>query len=104
MGENLALNIASRGYSIAVYNRTTSVTDAFIAGRGDQPNVVGCHTLGDLVASLKSPRKVMMMVRLSASVCFVNPVLGFVFGARHPKRDRLAVGVYGAGPANPGRM
>ena len=37
MGENLALNIASRGYSIAVYNRTTSVTDAFTSGRGHHP-------------------------------------------------------------------
>ena len=68
MGENLALNIASRGYSIAVYNRTTSVTDAFTADRGKQPNVVGCHTLEDLVASLKSPRKVMMMVKAGPAV------------------------------------
>ena len=68
MGENLALNIASRGYSIAVYNRTTSVTDAFIAGRGDQPNVVGCHSIQDLVASLKAPRKVMMMVKAGPAV------------------------------------
>ena len=68
MGENLALNIASRGYSIAVYNRTGSVTDAFVAGRGKQPNVVGCHTLEDLVASLKTPRKVMMMVKAGPAV------------------------------------
>jgi len=68
MGENLALNIASRGYSIAVYNRTTSVTDAFTADRGRQPNVVGCHTLPDLVASLKAPRKVMMMVKAGPAV------------------------------------
>ena len=68
MGENLALNIASRGYSIAVYNRTTSVTDAFTSGRGNQPNVVGCHTLEDLVASLKPPRKVMMMVKAGPAV------------------------------------
>jgi 6-phosphogluconate dehydrogenase len=68
MGENLALNIASRGHSIAVYNRTTSVTDAFTAGRGKQPNVVGCHTLEDLVAALKPPRKVMMMVKAGPAV------------------------------------
>ena len=68
MGESLALNIASRGYSIAVYNRTTSVTDAFIASRGNQPNVVGCHTLEDLVAALKPPRKVMMMVKAGPAV------------------------------------
>jgi len=68
MGENLALNIASRGYPIAVYNRTTSVTDAFVAGRGNQPHVVGCHTLEDLVAALKPPRKVMMMVKAGPAV------------------------------------
>jgi 6-phosphogluconate dehydrogenase len=68
MGENLALNIASRGYSIAVFNRTTSVTDAFTASRGKQPNVVGCHTLEDLVAALKPPRKVMMMVKAGPAV------------------------------------
>ncbi|MFM8952066.1 MAG: decarboxylating NADP(+)-dependent phosphogluconate dehydrogenase [Planctomycetaceae bacterium] len=68
MGENLALNIASRGYSIAVFNRTTSVTDAFTSGRGKQPTVVGCHTLHDLVASLKPPRKVMMMVKAGPAV------------------------------------
>jgi 6-phosphogluconate dehydrogenase len=68
MGENLALNIASRGFKIAVYNRTASVTDAFAAGRGKQPNVVGCHSLEDLVASLKAPRKIMMMVKAGPAV------------------------------------
>jgi 6-phosphogluconate dehydrogenase len=68
MGENLALNIASRGFRIAVYNRTTSVTDAFTSGRGNQPNVVGCHSLPDLVAALATPRKVMMMVKAGPAV------------------------------------
>ena len=68
MGENLALNIASRGYAIAVYNRTTSVTDAFISGRGKQPNIVACHSLPALVAALKPPRKVMMMVKAGPAV------------------------------------
>ncbi len=68
MGENLALNIASRGYTIAVFNRTTSVTDAFVAGRGKQPHVVGCHSLQNLVAALKPPRKVMMMVKAGPAV------------------------------------
>ena len=68
MGENLALNIASRGYSIAVYNRTASVTDDFTAARGKQPNVVGCHSLDQLVAAIKTPRKVMMMVKAGPAV------------------------------------
>ena len=68
MGENLALNIASRGFRIAVYNRTPSVTDAFIAGRGNQEQVVGCHSLEDLVAALKRPRKIMLMVKAGPAV------------------------------------
>jgi len=68
MGENLALNIASRGFKIAVFNRTSSVTDAFVTGRGKQPNVVGCHTLEDLVKSLKAPRTIMMMVKAGPAV------------------------------------
>jgi len=68
MGENLALNIASRGFRIAVFNRTTSVTDAFTAGRGKLPNVVGCQSLEELVAALAKPRKVMMMVKAGPAV------------------------------------
>ena len=68
MGENLALNIASRGFRIAVFNRTPSVTDAFLAGRGNQPNILGCHSLSQLVAALKPPRKVMLMVKAGAAV------------------------------------
>ncbi len=68
MGENLALNIASRGFKIAVFNRTSSVTDNFVAGRGNQANVVGCHSLVDLVKSLKAPRKIMMMVKAGPAV------------------------------------
>jgi 6-phosphogluconate dehydrogenase len=68
MGENLALNIASRGFRIAVYNRTGSVTDAFTAGRGKLPNVVGCRSLEALVAALATPRKIMMMVKAGPAV------------------------------------
>ena len=68
MGENLALNVASRGVPIAVYNRTASVTDAFTAGRGRQPHVVGCYSLEELVAALRPPRKVMMMVKAGPAV------------------------------------
>ncbi len=68
MGENLALNIESRGYRIAVANRTTSVTDKFVAERGAGKKVVGCHTLKDLVASLASPRKVLLMIKAGPAV------------------------------------
>ena len=68
MGQNLALNIESRGYRIAVYNRTTSVVDAFLKDRAAGKNVVGCHTIETLVAALSRPRKVMLMVKAGGAV------------------------------------
>jgi 6-phosphogluconate dehydrogenase len=68
MGENLALNIESRGYSIAVYNRTTAKVDELIAGRAKGKKFVGCHSLEELVKSLAAPRKVMMMVKAGPAV------------------------------------
>ena len=68
MGENLALNIESRGFSIAVYNRTVSKVDELLAGRAKGKKFVGCHSLEELVGSLASPRKVMLMVKAGAAV------------------------------------
>jgi 6-phosphogluconate dehydrogenase len=68
MGENLARNIESRGYAISVFNRTTSVVDDFMARHGAGHKFTGCHSLSDLVASLKTPRKVMLMVKAGAAV------------------------------------
>jgi 6-phosphogluconate dehydrogenase len=68
MGENLALNIESRGYTIAVFNRTTSVVDELIQGRAAGKKFVGCHSLEELVANLASPRKVMLMVKAGPAV------------------------------------
>src|SRR5687768_2003718 len=68
MGENLALNIESRGYSVAVFNRTTEKVDEFIAGRAKGKNFVGCHSVQDLVKNLARPRKVMMMVKAGPAV------------------------------------
>ena len=68
MGENLALNIESRGFSIAVYNRTTSKVDDLLAGRAKGKNFVGCHSLEELVGSLSTPRKVMLMVKAGPAV------------------------------------
>ncbi|MEX0791728.1 MAG: NAD(P)-binding domain-containing protein, partial [Pirellulaceae bacterium] len=68
MGENLALNIESRGNSVAVYNRTTEVMEKFIEGRAAGKKFVGARDLKELVASLKSPRKVMLMVKAGPAV------------------------------------
>ncbi len=68
MGENLALNIESRGYRVAVFNRTTSVVDHFMAGRAAGKNFVGCHSVEELVKSLARPRKVMLMIKAGPAV------------------------------------
>jgi 6-phosphogluconate dehydrogenase len=68
MGENLALNIESRGFKVAVFNRTTSVVDKFNAGRAKGKNFVGCHSVEELVKNLSRPRKVMMMVKAGPAV------------------------------------
>ena len=67
MGENLVLNMESRGYQVAVFNRTVSKVDDFVK-RNPGKKLTGCHSLADLVASLKSPRKIMMMVKAGPAV------------------------------------
>ena len=59
MGENLVLNMESRGYTVAVFNRTTSKVDELLQGRGKGKKLVGAHNLKEFVGSLKSPRKIM---------------------------------------------
>jgi len=62
MGENLALNFESKGFRVAVFNRTTSKVDAFINGRAKGKNFIGAHSLQELCQNLKTPRKIIMMV------------------------------------------
>ncbi len=68
MGENLVLNMASKGFSVAVFNRTTSVTEQFAAGRAKHLSITPCLTLEDFVAALATPRKVQIMVKAGAPV------------------------------------
>jgi 6-phosphogluconate dehydrogenase len=68
MGENLVLNIESRGFTAAVFNRTTSKVDDFMNGRGKGKRFVGCHSLEELVKALKRPRRVMFMVKAGPAV------------------------------------
>jgi 6-phosphogluconate dehydrogenase len=68
MGENLALNIESRGFTIAVFNRTTSKVDDLLASRAKGKKFVGCHSIEELVAAVRTPRKIMMMVKAGQPV------------------------------------
>ena len=68
MGENLVLNMESKGFRVSVFNRTVEKVDKFIEGRGKGKNVYGAHSLEDFVGSLKSPRKVFLMVKAGQAV------------------------------------
>ena len=76
MGENLVLNMESKGFTVAVYNRTVEKVDAFIAGRGAGKNFIGCHSIKEFCASLKRPRKVMLLVKAGQAVdSFIDQVI-----------------------------
>jgi 6-phosphogluconate dehydrogenase len=68
MGENLVLNMESKGFTVAVYNRTVEKVDKFIHGRGAGKNFIGAHSIEELVASLERPRKVMLLVKAGQAV------------------------------------
>ena len=68
MGENLVLNMESHRYTVAVFNRTVARVDNFLAGRAKGKKIIGCHTVEELVAALKKPRKMMIMVKAGPAV------------------------------------
>ena len=68
MGQNLVLNMADHGYTVAVYNRTAEKTDEFIAGPAADATVRGYHDLASFVGALKKPRRVMLLVRAGDAV------------------------------------
>ena len=67
MGENLVLNMESKGFSVAVFNRATEKVDKFIAANPGK-KLTGCHSMQELVDSLATPRKIMMMVKAGPAV------------------------------------
>jgi 6-phosphogluconate dehydrogenase len=76
MGENLVLNMESKGFTVAVYNRTTDKVDKFVQGRGAGKNIIGTHSVEELVKNLKRPRKVMLMVKAGKPVDdFIDQVI-----------------------------
>jgi len=79
MGENLILNMESKGFTVACFNRTVSKVDNFINGRAAGKNIVGTHCVDELCRNLKRPRKVMLMVKAGAAVdSFIEQVLPYL--------------------------
>jgi 6-phosphogluconate dehydrogenase len=68
MGENLVLNMESKGFTVAVFNRSVDKVDKFINGRGAGKNFIGCHSIEELCKNLERPRKVMMLVKAGSPV------------------------------------
>ena len=68
MGENLVMNMESKGFTVSVYNRTVQKVTDFVNGRAKGKNIVGTSSLEELVASLAKPRKVMMMIKAGKAV------------------------------------
>ena len=68
MGENLVMNMESKGFTVAVYNRTVEKVDNFVSGRAKGLNIIGAHSLEELIDSLEKPRKVFMMVKAGKPV------------------------------------
>jgi 6-phosphogluconate dehydrogenase len=68
MGQNLILNMNDRGFTVVAYNRTTSKVDDFLANEAKGTNILGAHSLEELVGKLKRPRRVMLMVKAGKPV------------------------------------
>lgn len=68
MGENLVLNMESKGFTVSVYNRSVAKVDAFLSGRANGKNIIGTHSIDEFVDSLARPRKIMLMVKAGSAV------------------------------------
>ncbi|MES0340976.1 MAG: NAD(P)-binding domain-containing protein, partial [Candidatus Humimicrobiaceae bacterium] len=68
MGQNLVLNMESKGYSVAVYNRTVERTKEFIQSKAKEKNITGTYSFKELANSLERPRKIMLMVKAGKPV------------------------------------
>src|SRR5512145_2902519 len=77
MGQNLILNMNDHGFTVVAYNRTTSKVDDFLANEAKGTKILGAHSLAEMVALLKKPRRVMLMVKAGAPVDeFIEQLLG----------------------------
>ena len=68
MGENLVLNMESKGFTVSVYNRSTQKVDDFLSGRARGKKIIGTHSIEELVGSIVRPRKIMLMIKAGNAV------------------------------------
>ncbi|KAG1184477.1 hypothetical protein G6F35_015090 [Rhizopus arrhizus] len=79
MGQNLILNMNDHGYTVCAYNRTTSKVDDFLANEAKGTKIVGAHSVEELCAKLKRPRKVMLLVKAGSAVdAFIDQLLPYL--------------------------
>jgi 6-phosphogluconate dehydrogenase len=79
MGENLVLNMESKGFTVAVYNRTVSKVDEFVNGRGAGKNIIPARSLQEFADSIESPRKIMIMVKAGKPVDdFIEQIIPYL--------------------------
>lgn len=79
MGQNLILNMNDKGFKVVAYNRTTSKVDDFLAGPAKNTQITGAKSLEEMVAKLKTPRKIMLMVRAGRVVDdFIEQLLPYL--------------------------
>ena len=91
MGENLVMNMESKGFTVAVFNRTVEKVTRFVEGRAKGKNIIGCKSIEELCANLEKPRKVMMMVKAG------KPVIIDGGNAHYPDTIRRCAYVEGKG-------
>ena len=68
MGENLVMNMESKGFTVAVYNRSPERTEQFVNGRAKGKRIIGCQSVQELADALERPRKIMLMIRAGQAV------------------------------------
>ncbi|KAJ3076652.1 6-phosphogluconate dehydrogenase, decarboxylating [Podochytrium sp. JEL0797] len=79
MGQNLILNMNDHGFTVCAYNRTVSKVDHFLANEAKGTNIIGAHSIQDLCSKLKSPRKIMLLVKAGSAVDdFIAQILPFL--------------------------
>ncbi|MCL1952072.1 MAG: decarboxylating NADP(+)-dependent phosphogluconate dehydrogenase [Oscillospiraceae bacterium] len=79
MGENLVMNMESKGFHVRVYNRTTQKVTDFLEGRARGKNITGAYSIQELVDGLKAPRRVMLMVKAGKPVDdFIETLLPYL--------------------------